>query len=236
VARLTRHELKKDEFADQLSFLTGLFGQHRRQIVLGGVAILLIVAVAVGVMLYLRSRQAAASEAFGKALVTFNAPVLETVPEGISILTFKTAQEKYAEAIRQFEAVAEQFGSYRQGRWARYYVALSQRELGEHAVAEQGLLAIAAEGDRDLAAVAKMALGALYQKTSRSDDAERLYREVESNPTALVPKATVQIALAELYQSTNPSRATALYQQIEKDYPGTAAADHAAQKLRAAVQ
>jgi TolA-binding protein len=77
-----------------------------------------------------------------------------------------------------------------------------------------------------------MALAALYQKVSRTEDAEKIYRELESNPTVIVPKPTVQIALAELYQRTNPSRATALYQQIEKDYPGTAAADQAAKMLR----
>jgi len=236
VARLTRHELKKDEFADRLAAATGFFSRNRKQIVLGGGTVLLVVAVTTGVLYYVRSRQNAASEAFGRALSTYNALVIETPPAGVTVQTFKTAQEKYTEAVRQFEEVAEQFGSYRQGRWARYYAALAQRELGQHAVAEQTLLAIAGEGDRDLAAVAKMALGALYQKTSRTEDAERIYREVESNPTAIVPRATVQIALAELYQTTNPSRATALYQQIEKDYPGTAAADQAAQRLRAGAQ
>jgi TolA-binding protein len=103
-------------------------------------------------------------------------------------------------------------------------------------VAEQGLLAVAADGDPNLAAVAKMALAGLFLKTSRTADAEKLYRELESSPTLMVPKPTVQIALAEMYQRTNPSQATAIYQQIEKDYPGTAAADQAAQMLRGAAQ
>ena len=236
VARLSRHELKTDEFADRLAVLTGFFSRNRKRVLLGGGSALLAVVVAVGVLMYVRSRQAAASEAFGKALVTYHAVVVETPPAGYTLPTFKTADEKNTEAIRQFTEVSDQFGSYSVGKWARYYTALSQRELGQSAVAEQGLLALASDGDANLAAVSKMALAGLYQKTSRTADAEKLYRELESSPTLMVPKASVQIALAEMYQRTNPSQATAIYQQIEKDYPGTAAADQAAQMLRGGAQ
>jgi tetratricopeptide (TPR) repeat protein len=236
VARLSRHELKTDELADRLAVVKTFFERNRKQLMLGGGAALLAVLVVVGVLMYVRSRQAAASEAFGEALLTYHALIIETPPVGYTLPTFKTPDEKYAEAIRQFTEVAEQFGSYSVGKWARYYVALSQREAGQHAVAEQALLAIAADSDRDLAATAKMALAGLYQKTSRTEDAEKIYRELESNPTLMVPKPRVQMALAEMYQRTNPSQATAVYQQIEKDYPGTAAADQAARVLRGGAQ
>ncbi|MGH9785485.1 MAG: tetratricopeptide repeat protein [Terriglobia bacterium] len=232
MARLTRQELKKDEFADRLANVTGFFARNRRRIVVGGGAALLGVAVVVGVFLFVRSRQASASDAFGKALVSFHAPVVAQPAPGLTILTFKTAEEKYRAALSQFTDVSSQYGRYQQGRWARYYTALCKRELGQTAEAEQDLAALGNENDGDLAAVSKMALAALYQKASRTEDAEKVYRELETNPTAIVPKATVQIALAELLQRTNPSRATALYQQIEKDYPGTAAADQAARMLR----
>ena len=236
MARISRREMKRDEFADRFATATEFLSRNRKSVVFGGGTILLAAVVAFGVFFYVRSRQAAASELFGEALVTYHAVVVEMPPEGIDIQTFPTAEEKYTEAIRQFTEVYEQFGSYSVGRWARYYAALSQRELGQHAEAEQGLLAIVEESDSDLAAVAKMALAALYQKTSRTDEAEALYRELENSPSWMVPKPTVQMALAELYQTTNPSQATALYQQIERDYPGTAAADRAAEMLRSGAQ
>ena len=236
MARLTRQELKKDEFADRLAEVTGFFGRNRRRIVFGGGAAVLAVVVVVGVLLFLRSRQGRAADAFSKALTTYHAVVIAQPPAGFTLPTFKTAEEKYRESLRQFTDVSTQFRRYQQGRWARYYAALSKRELGQAAEAEQELKALAGEGDGDLAAVAKMALAALYQKTSRAEEAEKLYRELESNPTAMVPKPAVQIALAELYQRTNPSRATALYQQIEKDYPGTTAGDQAARMLRGSAQ
>jgi tetratricopeptide (TPR) repeat protein len=224
--------MKKDELADRLANVTGFFSHHRRQIVLGGGAALLGVAVVVGGVLFLRSRQATAAEAFGKALLSFHTPVEPNPAPGLTIKTFKTAEEKYKTALNEFTEVSSQYGRYQQGRWARYYAALCKRELGQTEDAEKDLVALGSEDDRDLAAVSKMALAALYQKASRTEDAEKIYRELETNPTVLVPKPTVQIALAELYQRTNPSRATALYQQIEKDFPGTAAADQAARMLR----
>lgn len=236
MARLSRHELKRDEFADRLATVTGFFARNRRRIVFGGGTALLVMVVVVGTLLFLRSRRAGASDAFSTALTTYHALVIAQPPATLTLRHFKTAEEKYREALRQFTDVFARFGSYQQGRWARYYAALCQRELGQTAEAEQALAALAGEGDRDLAAVAKMALAALYGKSSRTEEAEKIYRELETNPTAVVPKPAVQMALAELYQRTNPSRATALYQQIEKDYPGTTAGDQAAKMLRGSAQ
>jgi hypothetical protein len=120
VARLTRQELKKDEFADRLGTVTGFFSHNRRRIVLGGGAALLGVAVVVGVVLFLRSRQASAAEAFGKALMSFHVPVVAQPAPGLTIKTFKTAEEKYRTALTQFTEVSSQYGRYQQGRWARY--------------------------------------------------------------------------------------------------------------------
>lgn len=236
MARLTRHELKKDEFADHLATVSHFFTQNRRRVVLGGGTAIVVVGVSLAVFLYLSRQQANASDAFGKALATYHAPVTPAPPQGTSLQYFKTREEKYKEALRQFTDVSGQFHRYRVGRWARYYAALCQRELGNSAAAEKELIAITGENDIDLAALSKMARASLYQKSSRTAEAEKIYRELESHPTAVVPKPAVQIALAELFQKTNPSQATALYQQIEKDYPGTTAGDQAAKMLRGSPQ
>jgi len=236
VARLSRHELKKDELADQLATVTQFFTQNRRNLVLWGGTTLLLVGASLAVLLYVRGQQGRANDAFSAALATYHAPVTPNPPPGITILVFKTREEKYKEALRKFTEVSDQFGRYRVGRWSRYYAALCQVELAHSAEAEKALAAIGGESDADLAALAKLALGGLYQRTSRTADAEKTYRDLESHPTALVPKPAVQIVLAELLQKTNPSQATALYQQIEKDYPGTSAADQASKMLRGTPQ
>ena len=51
-----------------------------------------------------------------------------------------------------------------------------------------------------------------------------------------VPKATIQLARADLYQRTKPADAKAIYQQIQKDYPGMAAGDIASRMLQGQAQ
>ena len=232
MARLTRQELKKDEFAERLEAIQEFFLRYQNQIVkFGGIAALL-VAIGIGGNFLFRSRQNKASSAFAQALVTFHAPVTQTPPpEGSQQLTFKSADEKYQQAMKQFSEVAGSYSWMSQGRYARYYVGLCQRALGNNAEAEKDLKAVAEGHDSDLAALAKLALGSLFEQAGRNDEAEKIYRDLQNHPTVTVPKATVELALADLYQKIKPTEAKALYQQIQKDYPGLAAGDAASKSL-----
>ena len=196
----------------------------------GGIAALA-VAVAIGGFFIYRSRQNKASSAFALALVAFHAPVTQTPPPDAKQLTFKSDAEKYQQALKQFSEVAGSYSWSAQGRYARYYTALCQRALGNDAEAEKELKSVADGRDAELAALAKLALGGLYEQTGRADQAEQIYRDLENHPTVTVPKATVELARADLYQRTKPTEAKALYLQIQKEYPGLAAGDAATKML-----
>src|SRR5262249_53388646 len=158
-----------------------------------------------------------AAAGFAQALTTFHAPVSAT-DSSPSTLHFKTNQERYQESLKQFNDVAENYSWFSQGKFARYYAALCQRDLGKASEAEKALNDIANSGNSDLSSLAKMALAGIYEQTGRNDQAEKTYKELEQHPTTSVPKATVQLALADLYQRTKPAEAKAAYQQIQKDY------------------
>lgn len=234
MARLTRQELKKDEFAERLATIQEFFLHYQKQIVkFGGIAALA-VAVAIGGLFLYRNRQNKASSAFAQALASFHAPVTPSAPPETTQLTFKSDAEKYQQSLKQFSEVAGSYSWSGQGRYARYYVGLCQRALGNNTEAEKELK-VAAEGrDAELAALAKLALGGLYEQTARTDQAEKIYRDLESHPTVTVPKATAELALADLYQETKPTEAKALYLQIQKEYPGLAAGDAASKILEGA--
>ena len=232
MARLTRQELKKDELTIRFAALRELYLQHQRKLALLGGAILLVIAVAAGLWLYVRSQQAQAGESFARALATFHAPVIPAPPaNNPNMEFFKTGEEKYTAALEQFTEIAEGFSWYAQGEMAQYYAALCQRELGKLPEAEQDLVSIAGGGNRDLAGLAKVALAGIYAQTGREEEAEKLYEEMGNDPTRTVPKATAQLALAELYQKTRPEQAVNLYQQIVDDYPGTRVSELATQRL-----
>lgn len=232
LARITRQELKKDEFTIRFAALRELYLQHQRKLALLGGAVLLVIAVAVGSLLYVRSQRTQAGEIFARALATFHAPVIPAPPvNNPNMEFFKTDAEKYAAALEQFREVAEGFSWYAQGKMAQYYAALCQRELGKLPEAEQDLVSIAGGGNRDLAGLAKVALAGIYAQTGREEEAGKLYEEMGDDPTSTVPKATAQLALAELYQKIRPEQAVDLYQQIVDDYPGTGVGELAAQRL-----
>ena len=156
---------------------------------------------------------------------------MQSAPPETTQIYFKSDAEKYQQALKLFSDVASRYSWIGQGRYARYYVGLCQRALGNTADAEKELKAVAEGRDTDLAALGKLALGGLYEQTGRTDQAEKIYRDLESHPTVTVPKATIELALADLYQKTKPTEARALYQQIQKDYPGLAAGDAASKML-----
>ena len=208
------------------------FLAQRRRIMLGVVAGVAVVVVGLGIFFFVRSRQVRAADAFAKALTTFHAPVTASPPQGSNLVTYKTNEEKYQKAQAEFAEVASQHSSYAAGRMARYYVAICQRELGKLSEAEEQFKALAQAGDANLAALAKLGLVGVYQQTNRSEEAEKIYRELEDNPTSTVPKATAQIARADLYRKTKPADAAGLYEQIVREHAGSAAGEYANQKLQ----
>jgi len=235
LARLTRQQLKKNEFLTTFSDVTEFYLQHQQQIAKIAGIVVIAAAVVAGSYFYVSSRRNKASAAFAMALTTFHAPVSQA-QAAASTLHFKTDAEKYQEALKQFQDVASHYSWLSQGKFARYYAALCERELGKGPEAEKELSDVAASSDHDLAALAKMALAGTYADTGRADQAEKIYKDLENHPTTTVPKATAQLALADLYQKTKPTEAKAIYQQIQKDYPGMAAGDAASRALQGQVQ
>jgi predicted negative regulator of RcsB-dependent stress response len=230
LARLTRHQLKKDEFSDRMARVTDFFAERRKKLATAGLAVVVAAGLALGATLYVRSQQAQASAAFSAALNTYHALVMDSPPPA-GLASFKTSAEKYQKAYEEFSAAASDYSHYRAGQMARYYAALCQRELGKLPEAEQELQAVVQDSDAELASLASMALASVYEQTGRNEEAEKIYRQFQDHPTSAVSKAEAQFALAELLAKTKPAEAAALYEQIQKDNAGTEAADYVSQKL-----
>jgi thioredoxin-like negative regulator of GroEL len=104
-------------------------------------------------------------------------------------------------------------------------------QAGDSAAAEREFKAVADSSDKEVAALAKMALASIYRGSNREADAAKIYKELADHPTATISKGTAQLELAEMYEKTDPQQATTIYQQLQKDDPRSAAAQVAAQKL-----
>jgi tetratricopeptide (TPR) repeat protein len=227
VQSYTRHQLKQDKFASFVSKEVQLANEHRKAIIVAiGVLVVLAVAVA-GAMLYINSRDDKASVALGEAMRTYTAPLRDAgTPASPEIKTFTSSKERAQAAVKDFNQVATEYSSTRNGKFARYLAGVADVEAGDLKGAEQNLSDASSFRDRDLSALAKFALASIYRDTQRDPDAIRLYKELVEINSVAVPKSTAQFELAALYEAKQqPAEAAKVYEQIQKDEQAANAPD-----------
>ena len=223
----TRHQLKEDKFATFVGKEMQLASANRKTI-LAAVTVIGIVLIALaGAMLYINSRDDKASLALGNAMRTYTAPLraLEA-PASPDVKSFASAKDRAQTAVKEFNQVAAEYSSTRNGKFARYMAGVSAVEAGDMKVAEQNLSEASSFRDRDLSALAKFALASIYRDSQRDSDAIRLYQELIDINSVAVPKSTAQFELAALYEAKRqPGEAAKVYEQIQKDEQAARAAD-----------
>jgi tetratricopeptide (TPR) repeat protein len=233
----TRHQLKQDAFsrvtlgaAEKTAHWSV---EHRNTLAVAGIAAVVIVAAVVGGWYYLSGQDEKASFDMSQAVRTLDAQLRTAgTPPQPDFPSFTSAKERSEAAKKQFQAIVDKYPHTRTADMAHYFLGVTSATAGDNAAAESDFKAVVSTGSKDLSAVAKLALAALYGNTNRTKDAVALYQELINQPTASVSKTTAQLQLAELYQASNqPLDAKRLYEQIKKDNPGKEAEQMATQKL-----
>jgi predicted negative regulator of RcsB-dependent stress response len=232
VARISRKDLKKDEFREAFTHGGEAVASHQglTAIILGGIAV---IALAVfGWRYYAQHQTAQASTAMGEALRIFDARIRAAgEPTQPGEITYVDEKNKYEDAAKKFTGVADSYSRTRPGQQARYFDALCQIHLGRDAAAEAELTKLSDSGNDDVASLAKFQLASLDVKNGKSAQAIPLYQSLIANPTVLEPKPLVMLALADVYSKTSPAEATKLLTQIKTEFPNTPAADEATKRL-----
>jgi len=233
----TRHQLKQDAFsrvtieaAEKTAHWTV---EHQTTLIISGIAIALLLAVGVGGWYYLGVQDEKASLDLTQAVRTLDTPLRPAgAPEQPDFPTFTSVKERTETARKQLQAIVDKYPHTRTADMAHYLLGVTAVDLSDNGTAERNFKEVASVRNRDLAAVAKLALASLYGQTSRTKDAVALYQELINKPTNSVSKVTAQLQLAELYQNSNqPLDAKRIYEQVKKENPGNEAGQLAAQKL-----
>lgn len=227
----TRRQLKEDKFAETAQGAAEWAGEHRKLVTWAISILIVVILVAVGGWTW-RSRQIEqANIKLSDALRTLSAPLRPAGTPPGDTPSFTSIAERGQAAAKQLQAIADKYSLVPPGKVARYLLGSAQLQAGNTAAAEQTFKTAADFSDKDIAALAKMALASIYNDSNRQADAIKIYKELSDHPTATVSKSTAQLALAEIYEKTDPQEATKIYQQVQKDDPHSQAAQVAAQKL-----
>jgi hypothetical protein len=232
VAHISRKELKKDEIRETLEHGAEAVLSHQKL-----VGIIVTIAVVVGVAIvgwrfYSERQTVKASAALDDAMKIYEArlraPGEPTEPGEV---TYIEEKNKYEDAVKKFAELARNYPRTRPGQVARYYAALCQEHLGRYDEAQKTLKEVEGSGNEDFAALARFQQAEIYDRTGKTEDAIKLYRQLADKPTVFVPKALVLLALADDLSKSNPQEAAKLYNQIKKDFPDSNVADEADKRL-----
>jgi TolA-binding protein len=229
----TRRQLKQDRFVETAQDAAQWATGHRRTVVWGLTALIAVVLITIAVFTWHSRQVEQGNDALATAMQTFDTPLRApgTPAPADNAASYASVAERAKAAEKQFKAVADKYSMVAPGKIAGYMDGIALLQAGDSAGAEQQLKKSADSRDKDVAALAKMALAGIYRNSNRAGDAAKLYKEVADHPTNTVSKSTAQLELAELYEKTDPQQANALYQQIQKDNPQSTAARVAAQKV-----
>jgi TolA-binding protein len=234
----TRHQLKTDRFTRTtlgVAEATAHWSvEHKSKIITGTVIAVVVVAAAAGMWYYVGQQDDKANLELSQAVRTLGTPIRPAgTPETPNVPSFASAQGRAEAAKKQLQAVIDKYPHTHTADVARYLLGTTAVELGDNATAERELKEVASSYNKDLSALAKLALASFYANTTRTKDALDLYKQLIDKPTDTVSKVMAQLQLAGLYESSQqPAEAKRIYEQIVKENPKTEAESLAQAKLQ----
>lgn len=234
MARISRHELKQDEFIQTVNETWEWVQRQHTALIVAVVTVVVGLAGFGGYRVYAENQMAKADAALGKAIRTFHAQILPpgTPKPPTDEPTFGTEQARNEAALKEFTELRRHYPRTPAARLAEYYVALCQEALGKQEEAIKILQSLAAGRDRDAHAIASYHLASLYLKMGKGAEAEKLYLDLLAKPSFLIPKTMAMMALADYYRDSKPNEAAKLYEEVKRDFPDTVAAATATDNLR----
>lgn len=233
--RLTRKQIKQDEFITFVDKAVHWMGSNWRQAAMGLGGALVLAMVVWGVRAFLDSRGGAAGEALGKAIATYAAPVGTAAPAEAK-LKFATDTERLTAAEKAFGVVTSKYGLTSESRLARLYLAriAMDRNDKEKAIREFSELASKHSDDP----VVRLAMLNLVRLRVAKGEGSQLVKDLEAMVSGKDPRLPQDLALFQLAQlwehDGKPEEASKLYRKLASEFPESPYRSEAQQKAGSA--
>ena len=235
--RLTRKDIKRDEFADAVGKGVEYAEAHSRTILYAIVGALAVGVIAAGTSFYMGHRSEKANEALARALKVQAAAIDPTAPkpEDPREPSFKDEASRNAAARKLFEEVESDYGMSDSADVASLYLADMDAEAGKVAEARKAWEEFAKEHKGHLlAGQAQLNLLALDRKEGKAQEvAQKLRTMLEDAEPALPQDVALYELGVTLEQLNQKPEALLQYQRILDEYPQSPYRNEAQQKISA---
>ena len=144
---------------------------------------------------------------------------------------YPTEAARSEDAVQKFSAVAEKYPSTNPGRLAAYYAALCYEDLERNNQALEQLKKISTGKDKELAAMAQYQTGVIYERTGRTAEAVKVFRDLSDHSSVFVPRPLVLLELAQTLRQSDPKQAASVYAQLKMEFPNTPISEEADRAL-----
>lgn len=230
--RLTRKQIKQDEFITLMDEWTHWLGQNWKQAAMGLGAALAVLLIVLGARLFLASRSNSAGEALGKALEAYNAPVGVDAPADAKV-KFATDTERLDVAEKGFVAVKSKYWLSKEARLATLFIARIAADRGDRDRAIQGLTELTAKRTDD--PVVRLAMIALVGLRLDKGEGAQLVPELQAMVEGKDPRLPRDVALYQLAQVLERQgkldEASKTYRKLVDEFPESAYRSDAQQRL-----
>lgn len=221
--KLTRKEMKQDEFVSTVGRITLWVEEHLSTLLWGAAAVVVVVALGYGFVSWRTSRAMEAHGALSVVVETYSAPVGSVVPENPGQATFATAEDKFRTVLLLADGVIQKHGSSDAGQLARLYHGLAAFELEENETARDDFETfLAGNASHFLAPQARRKLAEMDERAGNLDQACDAYRQLTRQASAVLPEELSLLDLARcLAAKGEREESGATYQRILDDFPGS---------------
>ncbi|MDA1315635.1 MAG: tetratricopeptide repeat protein [Acidobacteria bacterium] len=215
MAKLTRKQLKKDRFVEEVGEAVGFFTTHRNSIIAAAVAVVLLVVGGIGFYRYRVDQNEQARLAFQAAMDNYYGEVsLNNMPGRI---TFATSIEKEMKTEESLKTVAEQYSGRFEGQNARLHLALYELRDGDPDEGQKMLEAVIDGSGAEVSGMARKALADHLQLVGKNEEAIKHYQYLVDHPTEMLPKARVELfGLYDALMATDEQKALELVKGVEE--------------------
>jgi predicted negative regulator of RcsB-dependent stress response len=209
--RHTRKELKTDKFAQGVGTGFEFLSEHRGQATRWGSIALAVVVVVGGIWLYRGHQATLRTELLAKAMQVDDATVGAPQPPRMN---FATAEEKEKARIAAFANVAAKYPGSQEGAIAQLAVAAAQADKGQIDDALKTFQNIMDTAPDPYNSVAKSSIAQIEVSQGKTDEAEKLLRQLVDKPTMFVSKEQATLDLAQVIAKKNPAEARKLLEPL----------------------